>query len=172
MKSRCHWAVLGGLLGCSAAPVDPPPPPAIAIAPLGSTVAPAAPTGTSVASATPPEREVTLAMLDAARWVASGPAGDAGRWHVSYRFEGRRYTTSGYPPWEESGRVDLVEVDGRRMLLSFTERVYDGQPDTAVRRWIQLAKDGQSFSMGDQRFERQGHAATVAEEPAEGAPSP
>ncbi|MBW2452932.1 MAG: hypothetical protein JRI68_00380 [Deltaproteobacteria bacterium] len=157
------WTMVACWIGCSAAPAEPAPAPVIPIAPVAS----AATSSATVESAEPAAPVLQLAVLDAARWVASGPTGDAGRWHLSYRFEGERYTTTAYPPWEESGRVELVEVDGRRMLLRFSDRVYDGQPDSSVRRWIELAEDDQSFRMGDQRFEREPLAATVAAEPAE-----
>ncbi|RLB52756.1 MAG: hypothetical protein DRI90_21865 [Deltaproteobacteria bacterium] len=150
---------MGSSIGCSGVSADPAPPePVIPIASITS-VAQAAGSGTSAAAAAP---ELGLSVLDAAHWMASDTGGDAGVWRLGYRFDGNRYTTSGYPPWEESGRVALVEVDGRRMLLKFDDRVYDGKDDDPVNRWVEIAADDQSFAMGGMVFQRQPHEATVA----------
>jgi hypothetical protein len=144
-----HIATAAALLGaCSAPaivePVEPIPP-----APAPVKVA---------AEQTQDSKPLDLNVLDGARWRATG----AHDFQLSYRFDGERYTTSGYPAWEESGRVTLLEADGQRLRLSFEKRMFDGKNDDRMDRWIVVADDGASFEMDDMVFRKEPHAATVA----------
>ncbi len=91
---------------------------------------------------------------------ASAPPG-----YLSYRFDGNGYTADGYPPWQESGRVEVVAVEGRRLLLRFVSRIYDGKPDDDQERWLALAADGRSFEMAGRSFSRLRYQAAVAIDP-------
>jgi len=159
------------IVGC--APVMPPsepnavaPPPA---APVRAAPPPAAQSGRL--TDTPwhaPDRDASgtasLAALDGALWLASGSS-PSGRWHLGYRFDGAQYRTSGYPTWDESGRVTLLETDGHRLHLRFAARIYDGKADEPVERWLEWVGSGDAFIMGGLRFVKQPAEATVASGP-------
>jgi hypothetical protein len=137
----------GGHSGEAISP-PPAPPPALTTSPTAATVA------------RPPARAaLNLAVLDGARWRTEGDHD----FQLSYRFRGNRYTTSGYPVWEESGQVTLLEVDGKRLHLSFGQRVFDGHEDgETMLRWLVLADDSNSFEMDGMVFHKDTHAAVVA----------
>jgi hypothetical protein len=136
-----------GLLAClgtsaTPPPVEaPPPPPA------------------EVVVAEPP-LAVGLQDLAGSRWRHD--AGDGK--YLAYRFDADRYTTSAYPPSEESGRIELAEAEGRTMKLRFLDRTFEGQLEEPMVRRVDLASDGQSFVMDGRTFVREGATATVATE--------
>lgn len=123
------------------------------------------PQPTSTAPADTPKPSLKLSLLSGSRWRAEGKGGPAGGWHLSYRFDGDRYTTDGYPAWQESGHLTQLEGNAQRMRLRFSERIFDGTPDADVERWLIVAADQQSFTMNGNTFIRQPHAAQVATDP-------
>jgi hypothetical protein len=148
-------AVISMLLGCASVA---PPPPEPAASPELARAAP------SQASKTPPTQAqaLSLEVLEGGRWTAHDPES---AWYRRYRFDGDRYRTDGYPVWQESGRVELVDVQGRSLRLRFVERVYDGQGDDAVVEVLELAKDGASFTMGGLLFVHEDSLVVAAGEP-------
>jgi hypothetical protein len=113
-----------------------------------------------VATALAEPAPLGLDALARARWVSQ-----EGTWRRSFRFEGGRYTASGYPPWEESGKVEVVAREGQRLLLRFSERFFDGTPDEPIESWIEVAPDRESFDLAGHVFRRQAHDMTVASDP-------
>lgn len=99
-----------------------------------------------------------LSLLDHASWRAEGEHG----WQRIYRFDGDRYTASGSPAWEESGRIVLVNRDGRRLEVRFTERMFDGGHDDPLDARLTLADDGASFDMNGETYRKLGHQAVIA----------
>lgn len=90
-----------------------------------------------------------LAILNQGAWTARDPAS---AWYLRYRFRDGAYTTAGHPTWEESGRVEVVRVEARRVVLRFVERVFDGRPDEPLEQELVLDEDGEAFVMGGRRF--------------------
>ena len=137
-------AATGGLLACLGtssvppeAPAQPAPPPAVAAAP----------------------NTMTLASLQGARWTTESDG-----FRLSYRFEGDRYTTTGNPPWEESGRLELISSDAQQMRVRFVDRVFDGKADESVERVLVMSADGQSFQMDGRSYRKESHEAVIAAE--------
>jgi len=147
--------------GTSVAPPDPAAP-VVAVSTAGHAATNTPTTARAAAKATP---AFDISTLSGGLWRAAGEDDAAGHWHLSYRFDGDRYTTDGYPVWQESGRVRLLVADGRRLQLHFSDRIFDGNPDTPVDRWIVVAEDHQSFTMNGIVFVKRPHAATVAAAP-------
>lgn len=90
-----------------------------------------------------------LAVLERGAWTARDPSSG---WYLRYRFRGDRYATTGYPTWEESGRVTVRSVDAEAAVLRFSERIFDGRRDETVERAIELADDGSFFTMDGRRY--------------------
>ncbi|HZO16146.1 MAG TPA: hypothetical protein VFB62_22885 [Polyangiaceae bacterium] len=136
-------AATGGLLAClgtsSVPPEAPPqpPPPAVAAAP----------------------NTLSLTSLQGARWTTESDG-----FRLSYRFEGDSYTTTGNPPWEESGRVELISSDAQQMRVRFVDRVFDGKADESVERVLEMSADGQSFQMDGRAYRKESHEAVIAAE--------
>jgi hypothetical protein len=139
------------LPACSSAlpPPPPEPPPQVVVSPEPPQV---------VVSAAPAAR---LGVLDGARWRSDDPLSD---WHASYDFDGSRYTLDGYPSLQEAGRVEVVETDGTRMLLRFTDRSFDGKRDDDVERWIVLNAARDAFEMEGQIYDKHERVVKVAED--------
>lgn len=138
-------AATGGLLAClgtssvppEAPPQPLPPEPAVAVAP----------------------NTVSLASLQGARWTTQSDG-----FRLSYRFEGDRYTTTGNPPWEESGRVELIASNAQELRVRFVDRTFDGKSDEPVERVLVIAADGQSFHMDGRDYRKESHEAVIAAE--------
>ena len=93
-----------------------------------------------------------LAILSRGAWTARDP-GSA--WYLRYRFRDGRYTTAGHPTWEESGRLEVVSHEGRRLVVRFVDRIYDGRADEPLEQELVLDEDGEAFLMGGRRFVRE-----------------
>ena len=101
-----------------------------------------------------------LSALTGNTWHA---AADDSDWYASYTFEADgRYTTSGYPAYTESGTAELVEVDGQRMRLRLSDRIYDGTADETIEIWLTVADDGASFEIDGDRYDKHERLITVA----------
>jgi hypothetical protein len=137
-------------LGTSQAPPEAPP-------------QPPPPAEPAVQMAEPPPAALDLSALSGSRW-RSGSADREGGSYLVYHFDGARYTTAGYPPSEESGRVEVIEAHGRTMRVRFVDRMFEGDAEEPMTRTIDVAVDGQSFVMDGRTFVRDGANATVATE--------
>jgi len=118
----------------------------------------------AVADATDP-----LESLNDGAWTARDPGSD---FYLRYRFRDGGYTTAGHPTWTESGRMEIVAREGRRLLVRFVDRIFDGHEDEPLAQELVLDEDGQSFVMGGRRFvhEPAVHVAAQLEDDGEGEP--
>jgi hypothetical protein len=101
-----------------------------------------------------------LLILRGSIWRADDPLSD---WFASYDFNGSRYTTGGYPAFQESGQVELLRAEGRRLLVRFTDRIYDGNSDEMVERWLDFSDEVDAFEMEGQTYYKSDRKVTVAE---------
>lgn len=139
-----------GLLACVGTSAQEPPPaapPPVEPPPLQQVAEPA-----------PPARD--LSSLTGYRWRASN---DDGTWQLNYRFgPDGTYSASGQPAWQETGKVTVISADAERLVLRFSERIYDGHQDDDVERELTFAADGASFMLNDDRYERVDDVASIA----------
>ena len=156
------WLALAAALpsACSSARLPAevePQPPTVSVAETTSA------TAIDPGTAPPPTAAVDTLDLEALRGVwrsASSPPA-----FLSFRISGSRYITDGFPTWQESGRIELLAVEGQRLRVRFVERIYDGKEDEDQERTIELAPDGRSFAMAGRTFQRLDHDAAVARDP-------
>ncbi len=111
-----------------------------------------------------PEGVDPLSILSRGAWTAREPDS---AWYLRYRFRDGGDTTAGHPTWEESGRLEVVEVSRRRVVLRFVDRIYDGRSDEPLEQELVLDEDGEAFVMGGRRFVLEA-AVEVAAQTAEG----
>lgn len=135
--SNALWSVLvAPAIGCAQLP---PPPPPIPVAPAEE--------ARGDAKAEPAFDP--LAILSRGAWTARDPDS---AWYLRYRFRDDRYTTAGHPTWDESGRLEVVRVRGRRVVLRFVDRIFDGHEDEPLEEELVIDEDGEGFVMAGRRF--------------------
>ncbi|MCA9622835.1 MAG: hypothetical protein KC731_27640, partial [Myxococcales bacterium] len=137
-------------------PPPPPPPPTAVVAPE------------VVEAPSALGKSEVVALLQKGRWIARDPDS---AWHLAYRFDGQSYTADAYPTWPESGRFEILSVEGRRVELRFVDRVYDGKPDEPLTLSLELAEDGNSFRVDERTFQRE-DVDLMAASPAESEEEP
>jgi hypothetical protein len=114
-----------------------------------------------------PEVSVVAPALDIGALRGEWLAREEGTaWYASYAFsDDGSYTAGGYPPYEESGRIALIETRDDRMLLRFSDRSFDVRDDETVQRWVTLSADRAFFTMDGQIYQRSEGGALVARDP-------
>ena len=74
-------------------------------------------------------------------------------WSKTYTFfADGRFTMSGYPPLEVSGRFEFVEGEPPRLRLY--DRIFEGSPDQDVTTDFTLSDDGQRLTLGEEEYHR------------------
>jgi hypothetical protein len=64
-----------------------------------------------------------------------------------YTFTADSYTMDGYPPLTITGRYTVLEADGDRLKVRFTDTIFDGSPHPDQELWVELTDGGRTLQM-------------------------